>query len=169
MELSLDQLAEFLVRARRHGYAGDAEKTATPQRPGFKEFAPYVEGNLEYVDSYAGYYYAPGQEVVRENGVPVWMMAYSGGMLPAHHGDKRLASETFAFLKSVLLKARPSTPFRGPPFIQGNKFTYIDLSDGDLSQFHGHERIFYRGEVVFRQDYVGGLVVPKDPKAVSVK
>ena len=81
----------------------------------------------------------------------------------------RLASETFAFLKSVLLKARPSTPFRGPPFIQGNKFTYIDLSDGDLSQFHGHERIFYRGEVVFRQDYVGGLVVPKDPKAVSVK
>ena len=85
LEFDLEELILFLLRARNSGYAGHAEKVKTPQRPRFKEFSPYKEGPFEYVDSYAGTYYAPGQEVIRFNDKPAWNMSYNGGMLPEHH------------------------------------------------------------------------------------
>lgn len=59
-EEGYDSLIEFLAKARKHGYAGSAKKIENPQRPGFREFTPFTDGNFEYVDSYAGHYYAPG-------------------------------------------------------------------------------------------------------------
>ena len=47
---NLDELADFIIEARKHGYAGSAEKISTPQRPGFKEFL-FGKGDLEYRDS----------------------------------------------------------------------------------------------------------------------
>jgi len=161
LEFDIGELAQFLLRARNKGYAGHAEKVKNPQRPGFKEFSPYKEGQFEYVDSYAGNYYAPGQEVIRFNDKPVWNMAYNGGMLPEYHGNREFSQQTFAFLKKALQLVESIRPFRGPKRFVESDFEYLDESEGDITNFKGTERILYKGKEVFRQDYIGGLIVHK--------
>jgi len=120
LDFKLEDLVSFLLRAREHGYAGSAEKIANPQRPGFKEFPPYRKDDFEYIDSYTGHYYAPGQEVIRFRGIPVWNMAYNGGMLPHRHFDLEFSKEVYTFLKRVLQRVPREKPFRGPDiFVDG--------------------------------------------------
>ncbi|KYK26233.1 hypothetical protein AYK26_05490 [Euryarchaeota archaeon SM23-78] len=157
----LGELTNFILRARKHGYVGGAEKLIKPQRPGFKEFQPYVKGDFEYVDSYAGYYYAPGQEVIRYKEAPVWNMSYNGGMLLRFHGDLEFSKKTYEFLKKALAEVKPERPFRGPERFTDGNFKYHDESEGDITNFKGTERIFFRGVEVYRQDYIGGLIIPK--------
>lgn len=157
----IGELVKFLLRAREHGYAGSSEKVKNPQRPGFKEFPPHVEGDFEYIDSYAGNYYAPGQEVIRFKGIPVWNMAYNGGMLPEYHGDLDFSKKTYGFLKKALSYVQPKRPFRGPKRFAEDDFEYFDKSEGDITNFKGTERILYKGKEVFRQDYIGGLIIHK--------
>jgi hypothetical protein len=172
IEFQLEDLVQFILRARLHGYAGSAAKLKKPQRSGFKEFPPYAEGDFEYVDSYTGFYFAPGQEVVRFRGVPVWAMSYNGGMLPEFHGQIQFAKNTYDFLKKALLKVEGERPFRGPRRFEEDVFLYVDESEGDIASFRGAERIFYtsidrdghvwfRDKEVYRQDYIGGLIIHK--------
>lgn len=169
LDFKLEDLVDFLFRARNHGYAGGAEKVKNPQRPGFKEFPPYREGDFEYVDSYAGHYYAPGQEIIRFKGIPVWNMAYNGGMLPRFHGDTDFSKKVYGFLKKVLQTVDHKKPFRGPDkFLDlENKFKYLNKSEGNITNFKGTEMILYYdlpdayNEVVFSQDYIGGLIIHK--------
>ena len=160
LDFKLENLVDFLLRARNHGYAGSAEKVKNPQRPGFKEFPPYIEGDFEYVDSYAGKYYAPGQEVIRFKGIPVWNMAYNGGMLSKFHGQLDFSKSTYNFLKRALLEVDKSKPFRGPKiFNDTSSFLYLNESEGDITNFKGIERILLNNEEVFKQDYIGGLII----------
>lgn len=158
-QIDLGELANFLVEAKRQAYAGDG-KEIEPQRPGFKELE-FKDGDWEYRDSYVGFYFAPGQEVVRFKGKPVWIMSYNGGMLSQYHGDIELARHAFAFLKQALKRVEASRPFRGPEEREDGDWEYADSSKGDISSFTGTESIFYKGDEVFRQEYFGGLIVPK--------
>ena len=155
----LQKLAEFLVRAKIQTYAGDG-KEVEPQRPGFNELE-YSEDDFEYRDSYAGFYCAPGQEVVRFNGKPIWAMAYNGGMIKKYQDDEAFSSMTFAFLKEALKRVDKSRPFRGPESLKDGDFEYIDETEGDIALFNGCEKIFYKDEEVFRQHYMGGLILGK--------
>ncbi len=159
MKTNLNELVQFLVKAKSQAYAGDG-KEVSPQRPGFKELL-FKEGNWEYRDSYAGFFFAPGQEVVRFKGNPIWTMAYSGGMLIKYHGNTDFAKQTFTFLKKCLLRVEESRPFRGPEKFQEGDFKYKDSSKGNLTDFSGTEHIFFKGKEVFRQHYIGGLIIPK--------
>lgn len=159
MEIDLKELAGFLVKAKSQTYAGDG-KEIPPQRPGFKELV-FIDGNWEYRDSYTGFYFAPGQEIVRFQGRPVWAMAYSGGMRPEYHGKGDFAKQTFTFLKQALLRIEVSRPFRGPKNFQDGEWEYRDSSEGDITDFKGAEYIFYKRKEVFRQYYIGGRILPK--------
>ena len=159
MELNLEELAKFLVKAKSNTYAGDGNKIS-PQRPGFKELE-YIGGNLEYRDSYSGFYLAPGQEIVRFKEKPVWSMAYSGGMVPEYHKNKDFAKQTFKFLKKALLRVEESRPFRGPEYFQEGDYEYINSNEGTISDFKGTEKILYKGKEVFKQNYIGSLIIHK--------
>jgi hypothetical protein len=159
MALDLKALAAFLVKAKVNTYAGDGTELI-PQRPGFTELE-FLEGDWAYRDSYQGYFYAPGQEVVRFKGKPVWEMAYSGGMLKEFHGNLGLAKQTYAFLKKALLLVEAKRPFRGPNRLTEGDWEYIDRSEGTISDFSGTEHIFYKGKEVYKQHYIGGLIVQK--------
>ena len=155
----LQKLAEFLVRAKIQTYAGDG-KEVEPQRPGFNELE-YSEDDFEYRDSYAGFYCAPGQEVVRFNGKPIWAMAYNGGMIKKYQDDEAFSGMTFAFLKEALKRVDKSRPFRGPESFKDGDFGYVDETSGDITLFNGCEKIFYKDEEVFRQRYFGGIILGK--------
>lgn len=142
MNFSLEELAEFLVEAKTHTYAGDGKEIA-PQRPRFKELE-FIKGDWNYRDSYVGFFYAPGQEVARFREVPVWAMSYSGGMRPKYHGQKDFAKETFAFLKKALSKVDKTHPFRGPRYFCDGEWTYETSHAGDITDFSGIEHIYQR-------------------------
>jgi len=158
-QFTLEELAKFLVKAKTNTYAAGGKEIA-PQRPGFKELE-FSEGDWKYRDSYAGFYFAPGQEIVRFKEQPIWTMAYSGGMLPEHHGHQDLAKLTFAFLKKALMLVKESKPFRGPDKFDEAGFAYLALNEGDITEFKGVELIWQKGNLVFKQNYIGGLIVPK--------
>src|SRR3989338_5339251 len=173
MNLPVEQtkFVEFLLRAMSKCWAGDGKDIDNPQRPGFKELE-YCEGDFVYRYSYVGYYFAPGQEVVRFQGIPIWSMSYSGGMNPEYHEDRVLTKRVFAFLKEVLLQVDPSRPFRGPNFYVGKDefegLRYIDHSIGNVLRFNGRESILVEKidktihqKEVFSQDYIGCLMVYK--------
>ncbi len=158
-DLWLEHLAQFLVRAKKHTYAGDGREVP-PERPGFKELE-YKEGDWEYRDSYAGFYFAPGQEIVRYQCIPRWAMAYSGGMRPEYHKNREFAKQTFAFLKRALLLVDESMPFRGPTHFQDGDYKYIFEVTGDITDFNGVEHIFCNNHYVFEQSCMGGLIINK--------
>ena len=159
MKINIDELVEFIILAKKEAYAGDG-KELDPQRPGFKEL-DFRQEDLYYRDSYSGFFFAQGQEVVYHKGKPIWAMAYSGGMRREYHGDIPFAKTVFGFLKQALLKVEKSRPFRGPTRLEEGDLLYVDESDGDVKEFRGREKIFYKGKEVFRQDYIGGLIIGK--------
>ena len=159
MKIDNNELADFLIRAKRQTYAGDG-KEIVAQRPGFRELK-YKEGNWEYRDSYTGFYFAPGQEIVRFSGKPIWTMAYSGGMKYEFHGNVNFVKQIFEFLKKVMLRVEKSKPFRGPENFREGDYEYTNKTDGDIKDFNGTECILYKGKEVFRQNYIGGLVIDK--------
>lgn len=157
--ISLSEIAAILVKAKLATYAGE-DKTTSSERPGFRELE-FKEGPWYYRDSYSGFYAAPGQEVLKFDGVPILIMSYSGGMLPKHQGDFDFAMQTFNFLKRALAKVDESRPFRGPKSLTDGDWRYEDSSQGDITNFRGTEQIFYKEKEVFRQYYIGCLVIPK--------
>ncbi|MFH1174551.1 MAG: DUF5680 domain-containing protein [archaeon] len=153
------ELAAFLVEAKKATYAGNGTEV-TPERPGFKELE-YSQEKWNYRDSYVGFFSAPGQEVVRFQGKPVWIMSYSGGMRPLFNTNIVYAKEVFAFLKRCLLLIPEDSPFRGPKLHEEGDWKYTNNVQGDLSYFFGYESIFHQSELVFRQQYIGGAVREK--------
>ena len=159
MVVNKKELAKFLVRAKKQTYAGGGKEVSS-QRPGFKELE-YTEGAWNYRDSYVGFFSAPGQEVVRLNDSPVWSMAYNGGMKPEYHNDVVFTEKVFNFLIKALGTVEESMPFRGPKNLKDGDFEYINVVEGDATNFKGHEKILFKGKEVFNQDYFGGLIIDK--------
>jgi len=157
MDINLKQLAKFLVAAKKQTYAGDG-KEIKAQRPGFKELE-FKQGDWYYRDSYVGFFFAPGQEIVRYKGRPIWAMAYSGGMKQKYHGNTKFAIEVFDFLKKALSRLVVARPFRGPKRLKIGNFLYVNNSKGNIKDFSGEEKIFYKNKEVFRQYYIGGLII----------
>lgn len=158
--LNLKELSEFLVDAKKKTYANIDAKEIKAQRPQFKELE-YKKGKWEYRDSYCGFFFAPGQEIVRYNKQPVWAMAYSGGMNKKYHGNIAFAKEIFGFLKSALTKVNTKMPYRGPKSYSLGNYKYTNNVKGNITDFSGTEKIFYKEKEVFKQEYIGGLIIPK--------
>lgn len=158
VDINLKELNKFLLDANANGYAGDGNKVKPPQRPGFDEIE-YCKGNWLFHDSYAGHYFAPGQEIVYYKNQPVWAMAYAGGMKFQYHEDDKFAKETFSFLKKALLAMNSKKPFRGPEKFEESDWKYQSKVTGDTMDFSGNERIYYKNKLVFEQNFIGGIVV----------
>lgn len=158
MRIDLKQLAEFLVKAKTNTYASGAENNITPQRPGFQELE-FKEGDWEYRDSYCGFFRAPGQEIVRFKEKPVWNMSYDGGMMPKFLDNKEFAEQAFKFLQKAMMKIEITKPFRGPGEFHDGDYEYIMEVDGNITNFRGTEKILFKDEVIFVQNFMGGLII----------
>jgi hypothetical protein len=164
LEIDLDKLTHFIVKAKQNGYAGS--DVAKREADGSKTVT-FQEGDFHYTDNYAGSNQAPGDEIVRwqkTDGQRIWHMAYSGGMHPEFWNDKKLREETFTFLREALMQVSFEHPFRGPRVYRNDQFIYEHGRSGDISRFLGTEMITKKRPdiaLVFSQNFIGGLVVPK--------
>ena len=169
LEVDLDELAQFVVNAKKNCYSGNGQEERF--RDGSK-LLTYQENPFHYTDNYAGFYQAHGTEIVRwqkADGQRLWQMSYSGGMLPKYRGNEEFAKLAFKFLKKALSEVSQDKPFRGPegkifriedPEYSG--WEYNAKTEGDLTNFSGKEEIFNGLKCVFLNDYIGGLVIPKN-------
>jgi hypothetical protein len=158
MQTSLPRLSEFLVEAKRKTYAGldDDATIAAPLLPGSKQLQ-HRDGDLSYRDIYFGMRFFVGQETVQAGTGAIWSMSYSGGVVPAVI-DRGEFLAIYAFLRQALLAIRDDRPFRGPLQFEEDSFRYVNVSSGDVAEFHGEEQILRGGLKVYGLRYGGGLL-----------
>jgi hypothetical protein len=98
-----------------------------------------------------------GQETVQTGTGAIWSMSYSGGVVPAVI-DRGEFLAIYAFLRQALLAIRDDRPFRGPLQFEEDSFRYVNVSSGDVAEFHGEEQILRGGLMVYGLRYGGGLL-----------
>ncbi len=151
--ISLEQLNNFIVRAKSATYVGSGAEIASC-RPDSHDLQ-FKEGDFTYLDSYFGGADFLGQEVVYYQNEPVWAMNYYGRILEPDHIRP---DETGRIIKQSL-----SAMYKEGRFLGGFEFTidedtYFDTSEGDAACFSGKEWITRNNTKVYELVYHGGLI-----------
>ncbi|MCX6791382.1 MAG: DUF5680 domain-containing protein [Candidatus Gribaldobacteria bacterium] len=155
------ELNNFLGVATLKTYAGGGAEV-DPETTGFKELE-YREGDWDYKDSYTGFFQSWGREVVWLNQKPFWIQIYGGGMTDKYQSDSKFAHSTFDFLKKALSAGEKQAEFqpRGQKNFADNDWEYSCEWQGDITKFEGHEKILFKGEIVFTHNFLGGLILAR--------
>jgi hypothetical protein len=151
--VSLQQLSDFIVRAKAATYVGGGEKSPSC-RPQSHDLQ-FNESPFAYLDSYFGGADFIGEEVVYFEGTPVWAMNYYGRILEP---ETITPAETGQIIQKSL-----SQMYRQGRFLGGFEHTiendtYIDTSEGEVDAFTGKEWILRSNKRVYELVYHGGLI-----------
>lgn len=141
-------VVNFLIRAKKATYAGKGSEV-TCSRPNSHDMQ-YIEGNLQYIDTYLGGEKFAGEEALWNNNTPFWSMNYIG----------RITGEGFSgdFLKEALLLVPKEYPYRGPMVYENGEYKYHCIVSGEFNWFHGFEEIFYNNRKVYECNFHGGSI-----------
>jgi Domain of unknown function (DUF5680) len=155
---SIARLSSFLVEAKRRTYArlDDDATVSAPILPGSKQLE-YREQELGYRDIYFGMAFFAGIEVVTAKERVIWSMSYAGGVSPGVTDRDQLLA-IYAFLRQALLRVPEDRPFRGSSQFDEGDFRYLNASEGNISAFHGVEKIYRSGREVYALQYSGGII-----------
>ena len=143
-------LIEFLIKAKKHGYAAGGEDVVSRQADGSKS-TTFEQGDFRYHDNYFGGEPFGGREVVWFKQKPYWMMVYYG---QNRHDPKIL----IPFLVKALSQPDTAMPLRGPKVLMGEEFVYINNWKGTMEKFSGQEYIYNKEKQLYYALYQGGLV-----------
>jgi hypothetical protein len=153
MFTDINELHNFIVRAKAATYVGDGEQ-ANPCRLGSHDLR-FSDGEWSYHDSYFGGADFIGEEVVYFGEKPVWAMNYYGRIL---RDDLITAAEAGQMIKASLARMYKENRFLGGFEYSENDLTYVDSSKGNLERFQGREFIGRGEETAYELDYHGGLI-----------
>lgn len=155
----LDQLTDFLIKAKKATYASGKKGEKLPD---CSEKFSFSENRFKYVDRFYGGERFGGREIVFYDDKPVWFIGYYGGL---HLVDDQ-NGEIYAFLrKALLLVGTPPEnpcakilPVRGPERFKEGDFVYENNAIGDLKRFQGSEVIWKKSNRVYILEYSGGIL-----------
>lgn len=154
-----DDLAAFLVEAKRRTYAGldDDATVSTPLLTGSKQLEHRVPP-YAYRDIYFGMGLFVGQETVSLDERVIWSMSYSGGAR-AEITDRDTFLAIYKFLRQALLGVSVEEPYRGARMFEQEDMIYRNEVEGTLDRFHGVETISrLDGTPLYELRYSGGLL-----------
>ena len=154
--MDINQLSKFLVKAKISAYASSGEGGEKLLPDGGKEFE-FRKEELKYRDRYFGFNPFVGQEVVFQDRKIVWGMNYHGKVVSKIISPKQV----YQFLQRALRKILKDKPFRGPRRLKKDNFQYFNKVKGAVEKFEGEEKIFYKGKLVYKLIYHGGIVLEK--------
>lgn len=143
-----NEMAAFLIRAKRNTYAGKGQEIKSSRRASH-DFS-YEEKDYAYYDTYLGGNRFAGEEAVWHCGDPVWSMNYVGRIL----GDPFNAD----FLKEVLCLGTKEYPYRGPEIYMKGDYRYHCKVDGGFFWYQGYEEIFYLNKKIYECYFHGGAL-----------
>jgi hypothetical protein len=153
MDVDIDQLNAFIVRAKAATYVGDGEPV-TPCRLGSHDLR-FSDGQWEYHDSYFGGSDFIGEEVVYFDGRPIWAMNYYGRIL---RDDLLTGAQAGQMIKASLSRMYKTGRFLGGFEHFENDLMYVDTSEGSADSFRGRELIRRAQEITYELVYHGGLI-----------
>jgi hypothetical protein len=146
-----EELARFLVEAKRNTYASQTGKIAS-SRMESKDLG-YRNNDYYYVDSYFGEKDFSGQEIVYHKDKPIWIMNYYGKMI-----QDDVPQGFIETLRGALMRVEVDRPFRGCSSYSDGKFSYNCESEGTFRSFTGQESIEYDGRKVYHLHFHGGQI-----------
>lgn len=146
----MEDLSKFIWQAKKSIYAINGDVYIADSMRHFS----FRDGFYLFEDRKVGEQYYSGQEVIYEKSVPIWTMAYSGGII-----SSSVSAETiYAFLKESLLEEENPNVLRGPSFYQKENYFYLNEFAGEIGRFHGREYIRLDGQMVYELHYSGGYL-----------
>lgn len=153
--MDLNNLAQFLIKAKLNTYAknGGGKETVLPD--GRKQFE-FSDADFRYLDIYSGFNSFAGQEVVFYQGRPIWEMNYQGEILNQLDQDVNV-KEVYQFLKKALRQVKLDKPFRGPDRFADGGFKYINKVEGNIKKLQGTEMIYLNEKKIYQLRYFGGV------------
>jgi hypothetical protein len=147
-----NELGKFLCNAKKYAYSS-GKAYSQSKIAETKEFI-FEDKKLKYMDIYSGSVFFIGQEKVVDNNIPIWGMAYYGGILD----DSYSTIEVYNFLRSALKDMPEDLPLRGKELFSNNGFTYKNATEGDMGHYIGYENIEHGGDTVYELHYSGGYI-----------
>lgn len=145
-------LKQFLVDSNNAGYAGGKPKKWIHEDDGSTTI-PFEKGSWKSHDNFFGGEPYGGRTVVFFEAKPVWIMVYYGWIIEGQETDP-----VYEILRGALKQMPEDYPFRGPKEFKDGEFIYTDTWNGDVERFSGEEQITKGGELIYKADYLGGLV-----------
>ncbi len=153
----ISTLVEFILEAKRRTYAAQGDDASVePALPGSQQLE-YQRGEYVYRDVYFGMRRFVGQETVYHAGLPVWSMAYGGGVERPDINSDQVRS-LYAFLREAMRQVSSQRPYRGPTSHHRPPYTYSCASTGAMAAFWGEEAISDASDIVYRLRFAGGRV-----------
>lgn len=149
-------LVAFIRAAKQATYAAQGGVASVEPRIAGSKQLEFRDGPLTYHDIYVGMSRFVGQEMVFENGRPIWSMSYAGGVRDTTSPDGTVA--IYAHLRAALLLAPTSLPVRGPAEHVAGDLRYTCQAEGDLTWFQGLECITSGARTVYELRFSGGLL-----------
>jgi hypothetical protein len=143
------KLKDFLIVSKKNGYAAGEANIVSEDDKSYSTRGS--SGDFSFHDNWFGGEPFGGREAVLHKGKPYWMMVYYGQ-------DTGKAKGLIDFLRKALSQISEELPLRGPSHFEEGEFRYENIVEGTLEKFVGVEKIFYKGEEVFKTNYAGGLV-----------
>lgn len=153
-QASLEELTTFLVKAKIETYASNDQSRLFKCEPGCKG-AKYTVGDFQYRDRYFGEHNFRGEEIVWWKHTPIWGMNYFG----VTDRTEEVPKEFPAFSMEAVRNVDKEMPFRGPKSYKKGEFEYLNNVEGTVRDFHGTEKILYRGREIYKLHYHGGDIV----------
>lgn len=149
-----EKLTKFLKVAKKNTYASETAKKALSQRLSSRDYE-YSEGEFLYHDTYFGGVNFIGEEVVYENGKPLWGMNYYGQVI-----DKTVTEAEIDRSLRVALKQdyNDAIPVRGPRNFRIENYEYQNAVSGKLDNFEGREEIFKDQKLIYFAIFHGGWI-----------
>lgn len=150
--MNKEALRQFLVDSNKAGYAGGEEKKWIKEPDGSTTI-PFEKGQWKSHDNFFGGEPYGGRTVVLYEGKPVWLMVYYGWVAEGVE-----ASLVYGILRNALMQMPADYPFRGPKEYPEGEAVYTNSWEGEVDRFKGEEKIIKNGELIYKADYLGGLV-----------
>jgi hypothetical protein len=147
------ELIAFIVRAKTNTWNGNGQDSLA-YRPGSRDLQ-YHESNLAYMDSYFGSSDFLGQEVVWQNGTPIWAMNYHGQILRPDLYDGARAGATSQVGRG---RVYALGTFLGDYEFALEHAEFHMSTTGDASGFLGREWHTIKGVAVYKFSFHGGLI-----------
>lgn len=145
-------LKRFLIESNNAGYAAGNSKKWIKEKDGSTTI-PFEKGKWRSNDNFFGGEPYGGRNVVFLENKPVWIMVYYGFVIEEKNVDK-----VYKVLREALRKMPTNYPFRGPKTLKFGEYKYSNSWRGDIENYSGEEKIMKNKKLVYKANYLGGLV-----------
>jgi hypothetical protein len=150
--MNKEDLRKFIIESNKAGYASGEEKKWIKEKDKSTTI-PFKKGDWKMHDNFFGGEPYGGRIIVSHKNKPVWMMVYYGWVAKNTKTDL-----IYKVLRSALAKMPGKYPFRGPKKYKDESFVYENKWKGNLNEYSGEEKIIENKKIVYKANYIGGLV-----------